>query len=92
MAKTRTTIPLEKDLPGQFKRLALSIHETTRNLISEIDEALRTFSPFEIRSSMSRKLDQKIGHLSSLKEMVDGRLRWSMMRKSASTGDSRPWT
>jgi len=92
MAKTRTTIPLEKDLPGQFKRLALSIHETTRNRILEIDEALRTFSPFEIRSSMSRMLNQKISHLTSLKEMLDGRPRWSMMRRSASTGDSRSWT
>jgi len=75
MAKTKTTILIEKDILDQFKRLVSLKHGATRNLSLEIEEALRAFSPFEILSSAAARLSQKIDHYPSLKEVVKNRPR-----------------
>jgi len=75
MAKAKTTILIDKDLLDQFKRLASLKHGTTRSLSSEIEEALRAFSPFEILSSAAKRLGQRIDHYPSLREVAKNRPR-----------------
>lgn len=70
MQKTKTTIVVDKQLLDQFKRLTSAKHGSPRTLSSELEEAIRAFSPPEILSSLAAKLNLKIDRFPSLDEIV----------------------
>jgi hypothetical protein len=60
LTRTKTTIVVDDRLLKQFRDLASSKHGTSRMLSSELEEALRAFSPLEVIKSLAARLDVKI--------------------------------
>jgi hypothetical protein len=81
LTKTKTTIVIDGQLVKQFRDLASSRHGTSRTLNSELEEALRAFSPLEVIKSLAARLDVKIDRYPSLDEVSRNR-----PRVAASTG------
>jgi hypothetical protein len=75
LTKTKTTIVIDGQLVKQFRDLATSKHGTFRTLNSELEEALRAFSPLEVIKSSAARLDVKIDPYPSLDEVSRNRPR-----------------
>lgn len=75
MTRTKTTIVVDDQLLKQFRDLASSKHGTSRMLSSELEEALRAFSPLEVIKSLAARLDVKIDRYPSLDEVSRNRPR-----------------
>lgn len=73
MSKTKTTVMLDDQLLKQFRDLAASKHASSRMLSSEIEEALRAFSPLEVIRSLTARLDIRIDPYPSLDEISRNR-------------------
>ena len=75
LQKVKTTVLIDKNLLDQFKKLTSMKHGTSKALSSEFEEALRSFSPLEIMSSLIATLNLKIGQYPSLEEVAKNRPR-----------------
>jgi len=75
LAKTKTTIQVESRLLEQFRGLAASKHGGSRALSSELEEAIRAFSPQEVIRSLATRLGLKIDRYPSLEEVARDRPR-----------------
>lgn len=73
MSKTKTTVMLNDQLLKQFRDLAASKHGSSRMLSSEMEEALRAFSPLEVIRSLTTRLNIKIDQYPSLDEISRNR-------------------
>jgi hypothetical protein len=70
LAKTKTTIQVDSRLLEQFKALAAAKHGGSRALSSELEEAIRAFSPQEIIRSVADRLGLKMDRYPSLEEVA----------------------
>ena len=73
MAKTKTTVQVDSELLEQFKATAAAKHGGLRALSSELEEAIRAFSPQEVIKSLANKLGLKIERYPSLDDVVRDR-------------------
>jgi len=75
MARTKTTVLVDRHLLDQFRRLSSVKHGTPRALSLEFEEAIRAFSPPEILSRLAERLGLKIEKYPSLDEIAQRRPR-----------------
>lgn len=75
LTKTKTTIVIDDKLLEDFRRLAASKYGTARMMSSEIEEALRAFSPLETIKGLATKLGLKINRYPSVSEVSRKRPR-----------------
>lgn len=83
MPRTKTTVVIDEQLLQQFKALVVSKHGSSRMLSSELEEAIRAFSPQEIIRSLAARLGLDISRYPSLDEVSRSR-----PKLSASAGDA----
>ena len=75
LAKTKTTVQIDSRLLEQFRTLAAAKHGGSRALSSELEEAIRAFSPEEVIRSLASRLGLKIDRYPSLDEVARDRPR-----------------
>lgn len=75
LPKTKTTIVIDGRLLDQFRALVVSKHGSARMLSSELEEAIRAYSPPEIIKSLAAKLGLESRRYPSVEEVARGRPR-----------------
>jgi len=73
LVKVKTTVQVDSRLLEQFRALAAAKHGGTRALSSELEEAIRAFSPQEVIRSLAANLNLKVNRYPSLEDVARDR-------------------